>query len=158
VWTPDGHSILVSAWTPAASGALALLREFPVDRSAGSTALLPLDVTRSGLPAGTNPYPSSWSPDGRTILFQTDQRDIWALTRGADRPVPVLSRGADDWGGQFSPDGRTIVYITNESGQREIYAASWPNLSGKTPVSTDGGMSRNGPETAAKCSTGVATR
>jgi serine/threonine-protein kinase len=150
VWTPDGHSILVSAWTPAASGALSLLREFPVDRSGGSTVLLPSDVIRSRLPAGTNPYPSSWSPDGHTILFQADARDIWALTRGADRPVPVLSRGADDWGGQFSPDGGAIVYASNESGQAEIYAASWPNLSGKTTVSTDGGAaprwSRDGHE------------
>jgi serine/threonine-protein kinase len=136
VWTPEGRSILMSMWTPDGGGGLG---EVPVDLSAGATELLPVEVFRSRLPAGTFPYPSSLSPDGRVVLFQADARDIWALTRGADGPVPVLSRNADDWGAQFSPDGRAIVYVSNESGQAEVYAASWPGLSRKTALSIDGG-------------------
>jgi hypothetical protein len=111
---------------------------------------VPFEVYRKHLPAGTNPYPTSWAPDGNTVLFQADSVDLLAITRGAIVPMPILSRSTDDYSGQFSPDGRAILYVSNESGQPEVYVATWPDLSGRTPVSTGGGFdprwSRNGRE------------
>jgi Tol biopolymer transport system component len=50
----------------------------------------------------------------------------------------------------FSPDDRWIAYSSRESGRGEVYVTSYPDLTGKTPVSTDGGgaavWSRDGRE------------
>ncbi|HKN45900.1 MAG TPA: hypothetical protein VJW23_18455, partial [Propionibacteriaceae bacterium] len=39
-----------------------------------------------------------------------------------------------------SPDGRWITYNSDESGTWEVYAASFPDLTGKRQISIDGGM------------------
>jgi Tol biopolymer transport system component len=40
---------------------------------------------------------------------------------------------------RFSPDGQYVVYESNESGQDEVYAASFPTLAAKRKISVNGG-------------------
>lgn len=40
---------------------------------------------------------------------------------------------------RFSPDGRHVAYVTNESDRMDVYAASFPDGTGKARVSLSGG-------------------
>ena len=61
VRSPDGSSI-----TFAPGG----LVELPIDGSGARTVLLSREQARAQLAKGTNPYASSWSADGRHLLFR----------------------------------------------------------------------------------------
>ena len=55
-------------------------------------------------------------------------------------PFPVLNDpNFNEFPGRLSPDGRWVAYASNESGQNEIYVASFPGLNAKWRVSTAGG-------------------
>jgi hypothetical protein len=47
-------------------------------------------------PVGTNPYASSWSRDGRTVLLHADSQDIWAGHVEDGAVHRVLSRPAQE--------------------------------------------------------------
>jgi serine/threonine protein kinase len=97
--------------------------------------------------------PSSWSPDGRFLLYYTADvpktgNDLWVLPLEGDRkPVLLLGTPSNESQGTFSPDGRWIAYTSNESGRPEVYVrpfvssgTSGPALGeGKWKVSKDGG-------------------
>jgi eukaryotic-like serine/threonine-protein kinase len=93
-------------------------------------------------------YAQSWSPDGRFLLYIVTppgvgvQQDLWFVpTTGDRRPSPYLTTEfSEGVGAQFSPDGRWVAYTSNESGQQEVYVASFPVPSSKWPVSTNGGL------------------
>jgi eukaryotic-like serine/threonine-protein kinase len=131
VWTPDGAHI-----TFAGRG----LVQVPADGGGGRDVLLPSEQVLAHLARGTTAYPTAWSPDGRTLLFQADEEDMWAIQRGlGSAPVPLLVRPAHDYGGAFSPDGRWIAYTSDESGRSEVYVAHYPDLGSRVTVSTEGG-------------------
>src|SRR5262245_59074681 len=99
--------------------------------------------------------PLDRSPDGGMLLYATQDpktaSDLWALPlTGQRKPFPVVQTSFDDIEGQFSPDGRWLAYASNESGRYEIYIRSFTETSGKSLVSTAGGMQprwgRNGTE------------
>jgi Tol biopolymer transport system component len=82
----------------------------------------------------------AWSPDGKTLLFNVDSREIFAVPVAAERrPVPVLQGQFPHVQGQWSPDGRWIAYASNESGRQEIFVQSYPPTGGKFQISTTGG-------------------
>ena len=89
-------------------------------------------------------YPTSWSPDGRFILYRTGGgqtgSELFVLPLSGDRkPVPFLNTQFNEGFGQFSPDGRWVAYRSNESGRNEIYVAPFPGPGGKWQISTAGG-------------------
>jgi eukaryotic-like serine/threonine-protein kinase len=74
--------------------------------------------------------PTSWSKDGRFLLFThqtaTTANDIWVLpdpggTSGEAKPFSILATRFAEFEAQFSPDGQWIAYMCNESGMPEIY-------------------------------------
>jgi Tol biopolymer transport system component len=70
--------------------------------------------------------PSSWSADGRFLLYQSiDPQtgyDLWVVPMVGDRTASVfLKTPFRETRGVFSPDGRWVAYQSNESGQDEIY-------------------------------------
>lgn len=118
VWSPDGKRIAF-----ARSGKM----YWKAADGAGDEE--PLAAT------GQNPVPTSWSTDGRYLLYTVTgegqlNRDIWVLplpsSGGDSKPFPFLSTPANEHDGSFSPDGRWVAYMSNETGSNEIYVRPFP--------------------------------
>ena len=99
----------------------------------------------------------TWSPDGKWLVFRTDDQeagnaDILAIRPGADTvPRPLVATPAEELSPAVSPDARWIAYSSNESGRREVYVRPFPEPGGaRYQISTTGGTSpawnRNGRE------------
>jgi dipeptidyl aminopeptidase/acylaminoacyl peptidase len=86
-----------------------------------------------------------WSGNGGTIVFNSVNgvtgQDIWTLPMTGERKaVPYLRTTAGERGGRISPDGRWLAYFSNETGQDEVYAQSYPTPGHKVRVSPAGGQ------------------
>ncbi len=139
VWSPDARAI---AYAQREAHSRILVK-------ASSGGGPPTVLFESPTPAG----PTDWSPDGGTILFsvlsaQTKSMDVWAVeTAGSHKAHAVLAGPATETGGQLSPDGKWIAYASNETGTRELYVASYPDLGGRWQITSSraGGFSWLGP-------------
>ena len=87
--------------------------------------------------------PSSWSPDGRFLLFQTPApaSDIMVLSIADAQVSSFASTRFTEGSAQFSPDGRWIAYSSNETNRTEVYVAPFGRTGPRIPISTDGGSS-----------------
>jgi eukaryotic-like serine/threonine-protein kinase len=74
--------------------------------------------------------PTSWSGDGRFLLFTRTSpntaTDLWAMrdpriASEASKPFPVVATQFSEQAGQFSPDGRWIAYMSSESSVIDVY-------------------------------------
>jgi serine/threonine protein kinase len=148
IWSPDSSRIVFASrrggrqdlYTKAASGASG--DEAPLTDGGGKA-------------------PTSWSPDGRFILYSqrpaggrgrgippVDQApgtlpsvELWVLPLFGDRrPFPFQQKPFSGDAGRFSPDGRWVAYSSNESGRAEVYVTPFPGPGGKWRVSTAGGV------------------
>jgi Tol biopolymer transport system component len=108
VWSPDGENI---AFSSTRTGQPKLYVK-PAN-GLGEERLL---SDQSGIP-------TSWSRDGRVLLFTTTSpktgNDIWALSdpgraSGEGNAVPVSATAFNEFDGQVSPDGRWVAYTSNE--------------------------------------------
>ena len=138
VWSPDGTQI---AFSSSRNGHYDLYRT----KVAG-------EDSEELLYASNEPkFPSSWSKDGRFLLYQTQgidaNWDIWVLplAAGGGSPVPLIHTQANEHYGQLSPDGRWIVYVSDESGTNEVYVKAFsPAASGTVARSEELLVSRGG--------------
>jgi Tol biopolymer transport system component len=87
--------------------------------------------------------PSSWSRDGRVLLFTTTSsktgNDIWALSDpgralGQSKAFPVSATPANEFDGQLSPDDRWMAYASNEGASGESVYVRPFFTDGKTGV------------------------
>jgi eukaryotic-like serine/threonine-protein kinase len=143
VWSPDGTRI---AFLSERRGQPILLKS-----ANGGGAEEMLLRTEEGAPAktfvvpgGGTAGPSSWSSDGRFLLFSRDgaktKSDVWVLPLFGDRkPFPLVRSDFSDRNGQFSPDGRWVAYVSDESGTLQVYVIDFPQAGGKWQISTNGG-------------------
>jgi serine/threonine protein kinase len=85
-----------------------------------------------------------WSPDGKWIGYTISSsagEDAYAIAVDGDpaEPIKLLGGPYNEWPVRFSPDTRWLAYCSDESGRREIYITTFPELEGKWQVSTAGG-------------------
>jgi Tol biopolymer transport system component len=90
-------------------------------------------------------YPSSWSPDGKFLVFSMrdpkGQRDLWLMPMTDEhKPQPLLQTKADEHAGRVSPDGKWLGYQSDESGNNEIYVTQFPQPGRSWRISTSGGV------------------
>jgi Tol biopolymer transport system component len=150
VWSSDGSRIVFGSSRGGLGAVQFNLYEKPSDLTGEDELLFQL--------AGSGEVPSSWSPDGRFLLYYTvgGSSRVWLLPlreSAADRkPIPLdRSEFGQAWA-KFSPHGRWIAYSSDESGRGEVYvrpfdaasatgssSSSGAPLSGKWMVSKDGG-------------------
>jgi serine/threonine-protein kinase len=88
----------------------------------------------------------TWSPDGRWLVYRTDDQaagngDILGLRPGIDSAsIPLVATEATEMNPAVSPDGRWLAYTSNESGRVEVWVVPFPSTStGKYQVSLEGG-------------------
>ncbi|MEP7308041.1 MAG: protein kinase [Acidobacteriota bacterium] len=127
VWSPDGRDI---AFASSRTGHFDLYKK-------GSNGE---GVDEPVFASDENKTPSSWSRDGRFLLFSSEsaktKRDLWILPMQGDakdrQPFAFLRTDAVETAGAFSPDMQAVAYASDESGAFEIYVRSF------TPASAAG--------------------
>ncbi len=133
-WSPDGSEIV---FTSTGGGAMTLFRK--ETSGAGQAERLHDEDGDS--------YVTSWSSDGRHVLFTllgyseppTGSDILVASREGGEEPTVYLRTAFNEDGAEFSPDGRWVAYSSDESGRQEVYAAPFPQPTGKWQISTGGG-------------------
>ncbi len=131
VWSPDGSRI---AWGTQKGG------QFDIAvKTVGGTGEEEILLEAEG-----NQFPSSWSPDGKSLLYITlDPETSWDMDvlplEGDRTPRPFAHSNFVELRGRFSPDGRWVAYQSNESGRGEVYVQAFPGPGGKWQISTAGG-------------------
>jgi serine/threonine-protein kinase len=143
-WTPDGSHI---AFISSQLGPTAAF----IVRSDGSEGevLLPTGDPRPV-------FGLAWSPDGRWLVFRTDNQaeglgDILAIRPGIDSVARVLvATPAEELSPSVSPDGRWLAYVSSVSGSHEVYVRPFLADGPAQRVSLQGGTeplwSRDGRE------------
>ncbi len=137
LWSPDNTRI---AFSSARSGSVDLYQT----RTNGA------GVAERIVASDQAKVASSWSPDGRFLLYlsvdpQTNT-DLWVAPMVGDHtPAVFLKTPFREAYGAFSPDGRWVAYQSNESGRMEIYVRPFvppvtPNGAPGTPAPAAGGQ------------------
>jgi serine/threonine protein kinase len=103
------------------------------------------DVKR--LTAGPFDVPSSWTADGKELLFTRGytsvggNTDIFAVAVDRpDMPWPVLATAADERYPEMSPDGKWLAYTSNDSGRPELYVQPYPGPGPRITLSSGGAL------------------
>jgi serine/threonine protein kinase len=131
IWSPDGSRVVFNSGR---NGHLDMYQK--ASSGAGVEEVL--------VEGSLDKYPTSWSPDGRFILYDSiggsTSLNLFVLPLFGDRkPFPFLQTQFNEVSGRFSPDDRWVVYSSNESGRYEVYVAPFPGPGGKWQISTAGG-------------------
>jgi serine/threonine protein kinase len=130
VWSPDSKQIVFSS----VRNALPKLYLKPLAGNVPEEKLLESDYC----------FPTSWSPDGRSLIYWTfapqTSTDLWLLPLSGDRkPQPLLQTKARELYGRVSPDGNWLAYVSDESGSNEVYVTQFPQPARSWRISTSGG-------------------
>ena len=138
-WSPDGSRII---FTSNRGGAYDLYQKALNDTGNGT------GTEELFYKSSEGKGPTSWSPDGRFLLYyslgQPTHVKLLAASGPADRaPVPVVDPQFSSITARFSRDGRWIAYTSNESGKNEVSVRPFDPATG-TPgapivVTSDGG-------------------
>jgi len=134
VWSADGQEIVYRADPTAETE----LRRIHVDRRSPPTTV----------PAkGFAKRSTAWTEDGRHIVYAaydySTQSDLWLLPLAADgapgEPRAIMRTPFNEVAGRISPDGRYLAYCSDETGDYEVYIATFPDAEERWQASLGGG-------------------
>jgi eukaryotic-like serine/threonine-protein kinase len=93
------------------------------------------------LTAGPFDVPSSWTPDGKELIFTRGasslggNADIFAVAIDApDKPRPVVATPAEERFPELSPDGKWLAYVSDEAGPATLYVQPYPGPGARVTV------------------------
>jgi len=130
-WSPDGRRLAHTVFD-SASG-----YNPPVLRNADGSG--DVRVIRSTI---GDAWVSDWSPDGHHLAVYGGRVGMNVAVVDLDSAEivhPVTGTVAVARNARFSPDGRWLAYQSNETGRMQVYVVSYPELSQKQTISTEGG-------------------
>lgn len=149
VWSPDASMIAYSVLSGRARSGI---YRKAANGSGSEELILPAES------ADVQVWPTSWSHDGRFILYtygsiSLSPADIGVLPLAGDRkPHSFVKAPGGAFDGQFSPNGRWVAYVSRESGKSEVYVVPFDpvrltvaaedangNERGKLLISANGG-------------------
>ncbi len=141
LWTPHGEEVTFTAFgtVRASPSAATVTQERVVARRADGSG-----EPRVLLEEGRASTPMSWTPNGRTLLYdrRTDEGDVdvWSVTPGGDDPpAALIASPFNDESARISPDGNWVAYVSDKSGRSEVYVAAYPALDRRSQISRAGG-------------------
>ncbi|MBK9065206.1 MAG: serine/threonine-protein kinase [Acidobacteria bacterium] len=131
LWSPDGGAVVFSSNR---KGHYDLYRK-ALDGSSEEEAIFASDADK---------YPSSFTPGGRSLVFQEPAKDVGIEIRilaldGSRKPEPWLRTKFNEFPSPLSPNGKWLPYSSEESGRWEVYVTSFPRQGRKWQISTEGG-------------------
>ncbi len=134
-WSADGKRVTFAGNVAGAQGIFWKLAD-------GSGEELP--VLESPNIGTSLPIPLSWSPDGKTLAYESFEpqtgHHIRLYSAGSTDPSrSFINSAANQDGARFSPNGRWIAYAADESGRFEVYVQPFAGSGGKWQISGDGG-------------------
>jgi len=132
IWTPDGRTIYYASNADGKDG----IYKVAADGSGKATLVF----------ATANPTPDSFTPDGRTLLFDqpapSGRHQIMILPLQQDGSATgaraMRESAGSDTSAQISPDGQSIAFVSTESGPPEVYVMPFPGPGAKVQVSERG--------------------
>jgi len=142
-WSPDGKRIAFTARSDTSGEDLFVM---PLDGSAPPEKILG---------AAGDQYDATWTPDGRSLIYISDDPfqnfGIVGLTdRRPSKWLDAGTLGRTLLGPRISPDGHWIAYWSDQSGHSEVYVRAFPDKGGVVQISSGGGTepvwSRDGHE------------
>ncbi|MDA2930045.1 protein kinase [Acidobacteria bacterium AH-259-O06] len=137
IWTPDGKRVtFASEMAEGQKGPALWWRPADADGPAE-----PVQVRSSDL---LWKFPTSWSPDGQTVIFNAIDTEIkngiWTQsieTEAEAREFHVTE--FDESSAMFSPNGRWLAFVSNQSGRHEVYVKAFGGSGGMKRASVEGG-------------------
>jgi eukaryotic-like serine/threonine-protein kinase len=129
VWSPDGKRVVYAA---SRDGRRDLYEK---NADGGGEERLVLQSEQDKVP-------TSWSRDGRFLLFESidpkTREDLWILPLEGDRkPFLFLGTSAREQGAQFSPDQRWIAYFAVSSANPDVFVR--PFMANSRSAASDAG-------------------
>ena len=89
--------------------------------------------------AGTNMTIDDWTADGKFLICKGESPVLAVPPFGQGSPIRLPQELSIDET-HVSADGRWVTYNSDESGQYQVYVASFPEFAGKQQVSVAGGL------------------
>ncbi len=137
VWSPEGRRLVYFDGQP---GSMTRLLIKVVN---GTRDAEPLLGANDQTP--TSKQPTDWSRDGRYIVYEEQSLgrgfELKYVDLNGDRtPKVAVSTPFSERLGQLSPDGRLIAFESNETGEPQIYVATFPDASMRWTISSRGGV------------------
>jgi dipeptidyl aminopeptidase/acylaminoacyl peptidase len=135
VWSPDGLRLAFSS-----------TRLDPTEATHLRSVRGPDDERMVGTMTPLQTEPRSWSSGGDLlieVLHEETGRDLHRIRlepqEGGEELLPYVVTPFDEHQGTLSPDGRFAAYASDETGDSEIYVATFPNPADRWRISPDGG-------------------
>lgn len=127
-WTPDGSRIAIGRRR---AGTLDFYW-LPADATAGPDLLKRNEQIA---------FVTSWTRDLQTMIYsQSTERgsDVWTYDQQRKLARPLLQGSATVYAPRLSPDQRWLAYISNVRGSFELYVTSYPSLTGRWQLTSEG--------------------